>query len=52
LAAGEIEEAGVLLPEACIEPHEFFYELLSRNIRQLKGWIEEPETNLSRRYLP
>jgi saccharopine dehydrogenase-like NADP-dependent oxidoreductase len=41
LVEGKIEGVGVLPPEACLEPNEFLYELLSRNIGKLNGWIED-----------
>jgi len=41
LAEGKIEGIGVLPPEACIEPNEFLYELLSRNVGKLNGWVED-----------
>ena len=41
LVEGKIEGVGVMPPEACIEPNEFLYELLSRNIGKLNGWVED-----------
>lgn len=41
LVEGKIEGIGVLPPEACIEPNEFLYELLNRNIGKLNGWVED-----------
>lgn len=41
LVEGKVEGIGVLPPEACIEPNEFLYELLSRNIGKLNGWVED-----------
>jgi saccharopine dehydrogenase-like NADP-dependent oxidoreductase len=41
LVEGKVEGVGVLPPEACIEPTGFLYELLSRNIGKLNGWVED-----------
>jgi saccharopine dehydrogenase-like NADP-dependent oxidoreductase len=41
LAAGKVKGPGVLAPEECIEPNEFLYEVLSRKIGKLNGWVEE-----------
>lgn len=41
LVEGKIKGVGVLPPEACIEPNEFLYEVLSRNIGKLNGWVED-----------
>lgn len=42
ISRGRMDQRGVLPPEACIEPHDFLYEILNRrNIAKLNGWIEE-----------
>mgnify|MGYP005725409707 CR=1 FL=1 len=42
LANGKIRKTGVLPPEECIEPNDFFYEVLDRrNVAKLNGWIED-----------
>jgi len=41
LVAGKVKGPGVLAPEECIEPNEFLYEVLSRKIGKLNGWVEE-----------
>jgi saccharopine dehydrogenase-like NADP-dependent oxidoreductase len=41
LVAGKVGGPGVLAPEECIEPNEFLYEVLSRKIGKLNGWVEE-----------
>jgi saccharopine dehydrogenase-like NADP-dependent oxidoreductase len=41
LVASKVKGPSVLAPEECIEPNEFLYEVLSRKIGKLNGWVEE-----------
>ena len=42
LTDGKVQKKGVSPPEACIDPHEFIYEMVNRrNVAKLNGWIEE-----------
>ena len=42
LANGDVKKKGVLPPEACIDPHEFIYEIVNRrNVAKLNGWVED-----------
>lgn len=42
LAQGRIEKQGVLASEACLDAHDFLYELFQRrDVAKLNGWVEE-----------
>jgi lysine 6-dehydrogenase len=46
IAERKIEGAGVLPPEACVDPTEFLYQIFTRrNVAKLNGWSEEQPGN-------